>query len=83
MKTVLVADTINKISSSAYFVESFELWYARSGHVNCGPMKCLLNMSVVHNFVDHGHNKYEICVEVKHFRNLIRPFLIDQLSCLN
>lgn len=71
LETVLVADPINKVSSSAYFVESFDLWHARLGHINYGSMKRLLNMSLIPNFVNHGHNKCEICVEAKHSR---KPF---------
>lgn len=62
----------NTISTSAYIIESFDMWYTRLGHVNIHSLKTLIKMNLLLNLDKFSFNKCEICVEVKHFRPTLK-----------
>lgn len=52
-------------TSSAYIIESLNLWHGRLGHVNYDTLRRLINLQHIPTFqIDHKH-KCEICVESK------------------
>ena len=64
-------------NSSAYIVESLDLWHDRLGHVNVAAIKRMKQMSLIPNLTNSEHSKCEICVEAKHFK---KPFKIVERS---
>ncbi|CAL8993883.1 unnamed protein product [Prunus brigantina] len=54
----------NKVSS-AYMLESSDLWHGRLGHVNYDKLLQLINMEPIPEFHIDFHNKCETCVEAK------------------
>ena len=82
LETVSVIDVMNKTTSSAYLLESVDLWHGRLGHVNYGSLKRLQTMSLIPNLNSNGHNKCEICVEAKHSRTHFRPVTSRQTELL-
>ena len=58
-------------STSAYIVESLDLWHARIGHLNTKSLNRLHAMGFIPNLDDKSHKKCEVCVEAKYTR---RPF---------
>ena len=53
----------NKIStSSAYMLESSNVWHGRLGHVNYDTLRILVNMECLPNFKIYQNHKCEICV---------------------
>ena len=68
----VIASTINKsFMSSAYIVESCELWHFRLGHVNYRSMYKMTNLGLLPKFGVNKTHKCEICVESKFAR---KPF---------
>ena len=61
----------NIASSSAYIVESLDLWLGRLGHLNFGSIKRLRNMNLIPSISEETELKCPICVEAKHFK---KPF---------
>ena len=57
--------------SSAYIVESCELWHSRLGHVNYRSMYKMSNLGLLPKFDINKTHKCEICVESKLAR---KPF---------
>ena len=65
----VIASTINKsFMSSAYIVESCELWHSWLGHVNYCSMYKMANLGLLPKFGINKTHKYEICVESKFAR---------------
>lgn len=58
-------------SSSAYFVESFDVWHNRLGHVSAASIKRLREMDLIPNVDLNNLSKCQICVEAKFAR---KPF---------
>ena len=57
---------INKKNmSSAYMIESSNVWHGRLGHVNYDTLRRLINMECLPNFKIDPNHKCEICVESK------------------
>ena len=57
---------INKNNnSSAYLLESSNLWHGRLGHVNYETMRRLINLNHIASFQISSKHKCEICVEAK------------------
>ena len=57
---------INKNStSSAYMLESSNVWHGRLGHVNYDTLRRLINMECLPNYKIYPNHKCEICVESK------------------
>ena len=68
----VITSTINKsFMSSAYIVESCELWHFRLGHVNYRSMYKMTNLGLLPKFGVNKTHKCEICVESKFAR---KPF---------
>ncbi|GJT50245.1 retrovirus-related pol polyprotein from transposon TNT 1-94 [Tanacetum coccineum] len=65
LKVMVVKNYINKINSSAYLIESSNVWHGRLGHVNFNLMRRLIKFNSIPNF--HIDSKYicETCVEAK------------------
>ena len=55
----------NKAISSAYLLESSNLWHGRLGHVNFNSLRKLINMKHIPNFQIDLKHKCETCVEAK------------------
>ncbi|KAJ9684091.1 hypothetical protein PVL29_016537 [Vitis rotundifolia] len=62
-----VSDIINNnaSSSSAYIVDSCDIWHGRLGHVNFSYMKRMVELSLIPKLSLENHEKYESCVESK------------------
>ena len=56
---------INKNTSSAYMLESSNVWHGRLGHVNYNTLRRLINMECLPKFKIDPYHKCEICVESK------------------
>ena len=66
MIVVTPIKNINKNStSSAYMLESSNVWHGRLGHVNYDTLRRLINMECLPNFKIDSNHKCEICVESK------------------
>ncbi|PHT44480.1 hypothetical protein CQW23_13638 [Capsicum baccatum] len=60
---------INKISSSSYLLESYDLWHERLGHVNYKKtLRKLINLDVLLNF-ECNKSKCQTCVESKYAKH--------------
>ena len=55
----------NKNKSSAYLLESSNLWHGRLGHVNYDTLRRLINLDHIPSFHINSNHKCEICVEAK------------------
>ena len=56
---------MNKASSSAYILESSNLWHGRLGHVNYDTLRKLINLNHIPTFPINAKHKCETCVETK------------------
>ena len=66
MTVVPPIKNINKNStSSAYMLETLNVWHGRLGHVNYDTLRRLINMECLPNFKIDPNHKCEICVESK------------------
>ena len=61
----IIKSEMNKASSSAYILESSNLWHGRLGHVNYDTLRKLINLSHIPTFEIDAKHKCEICVEAK------------------
>ena len=55
----------NASTSSAYMMDSIDLWHARLGHVNMSYVKKMKELGLIHNITDFSNIKCEVCVESK------------------
>ena len=55
----------NKKNSSAYMLESFNVWHGRLGHVNYDALRRLVNMECLPKCTFDSNIKCETCVEAK------------------
>ncbi|KAK9942775.1 hypothetical protein M0R45_008423 [Rubus argutus] len=55
----------NSTASSAYMVESPNVWHGRLGHVNYDTIRRLVNMDLLPKFNIEQNHKCETCVEAK------------------
>ena len=62
--TIIKSD-MNKASSSAYILESSNLWHGRLGHVNYDTLRKLINLNHIPTFQIDAKHKCETCVETK------------------
>ena len=65
MTSVPPIKNINKNTSSAYMLESSNVWHGRRGHVNYDTLRRLINMECLPKFKIDPNHKCEICVESK------------------
>ncbi|GKA93173.1 retrovirus-related pol polyprotein from transposon TNT 1-94 [Tanacetum coccineum] len=56
---------INKMNSSAYLIESSNVWHARLGHVNFNSLRRLIKFNSIPNCHIDSKYKCETCVEAK------------------
>ncbi|GJX26750.1 pol polyprotein [Tanacetum coccineum] len=63
LKVMVVNNEINKMNSSAYLIESSNVWHARLGHVNFNSMRRLIKFISIPNC--HIDSKYECETYVK------------------
>ena len=62
---IIVSDFNNKNTSSAYMLESSNIWHGRLGHVNFDTLNKLMNLELLPKFKIDSNHKCEICVESK------------------
>ena len=55
----------NKNTSSAYMLESSNVWHGRLGHVNYDTLRKLINMKRLSKFKLDPNHKCEICLKSK------------------
>ena len=71
---VMVTNAINKINNaSVYFVDSFDLWHARLGHVNNRSIHIMVNLNLLPKLNIDIYSKCEICTESKLARQSFKP----------
>ena len=61
----IVSDFNNENTSSAYMLESSNIWHGRLGHVNFDTLRKLMNLELLPKFKIDANHKCEICVESK------------------
>ena len=61
----IVYDFNNKNTSSAYMLESSNIWHGRLGHVDFDTLRKLMNLELLPKFKIDANHKCEICVESK------------------
>ncbi|GJT74860.1 retrovirus-related pol polyprotein from transposon TNT 1-94 [Tanacetum coccineum] len=62
---MVVKNEINKMNSSAYLIESSNVWHARLGHVNFKSLRRLIKFNSIPNCHIDSKYKCETCVEAK------------------
>ena len=65
LNVMTVVNNINESTSSAYLLESSNVWHGRLGHVNYDSMRRLINLGHIPSFQIDSQHKCEICVEAK------------------
>ena len=55
----------NASSSSAYLIDSCDLWHGRLGHAGFSYIKKMKEIGLLRNVTTSDHDKCEICVESK------------------
>nr|GEV11905.1 Pol polyprotein [Tanacetum cinerariifolium] len=65
LNVMVVKNEINKMNSSAYLIESSNVWHGRLGHVNFNSMRRLIKFISIPNFHIDSKYKCETCVEAK------------------
>ena len=68
---------INKNTSSAYMLDSSNVWHGRLGHVNYDTLRRLINMECLPIFKIDQNHKCEICVESKLARTYFQSIEIS------
>jgi len=59
-----IYEVINESGSSAYIIDSYDVWHARLGHVNYSYVMKLQQVGII-NMQDKKSSKCDICVESK------------------
>ncbi|GJX45233.1 retrovirus-related pol polyprotein from transposon TNT 1-94 [Tanacetum coccineum] len=65
LNVMVVKNEINKMNSSAYLIESSNVWHGRLGHVNFNSMRRLIKFNSIPNCHIDSKYKCETCVEAK------------------
>nr|GEY87728.1 Pol polyprotein [Tanacetum cinerariifolium] len=65
LNIMVVKNEINKMNSSAYLIESSNVWHGRLGHVNHNSMHRLIKFNSIPNFHIDSKYKCETCVKAK------------------
>ena len=61
-----ISEVINgNATSSAYLVDSYDIWHARLGHVSCGYIKKMQTLGLINNIDYSGLSKCQICATSK------------------
>ena len=61
----IIKSNMNKASTSAYILDSSNLWHGKLGHVNYDTLSRLINLNHIPTFKIDAKNKCETCVEAK------------------
>ena len=61
----IISDFNNKNTSSAYMLESSNIWHGRLGHVDFDTLSKLMNLELLPKFNIDANHKCETCVESK------------------
>ena len=69
-------------SSSAYIIESIDLWHHRLGHVNFVSIKKLKNLKLINPCESHETGKCPVCVESKYFKKPYKPVMMRSTELL-
>ena len=77
----IIKSYMNKASTSAYILESSNLWHGRLGHVNYDTLCILINLNHIPTFQIDSERNYETCVEAKLTRSSFKV-LKDTLNLL-
>ena len=62
---IVIKSNMNKTSTSAYILESSNLWHGRLGHVNYDTLRRLINLNHIPTFQIDAKHKCENYVEAK------------------
>ncbi|GJT40199.1 pol polyprotein, partial [Tanacetum coccineum] len=65
LNVMVVKNEINKMNSSAYLIESSNVWHARLGHVNFNSLRHLIKFNSMPNYHIDSKNKCKTCIEAK------------------
>ena len=68
----IIKSNMNKVSTSIYMLESFNLWHDRLRHVNYDTLHRLINLNNIPTFQIDTKHKYETCVEAKLTRSFFQ-----------
>ncbi|GJY00710.1 pol polyprotein [Tanacetum coccineum] len=68
LNVMAVKNEINKMNSSAYLIESSNVWHAHLGHVNFNSLRRLIKFNSIPNCHIDSKYKCETCVEAKYTR---------------
>ena len=84
MLNVLEVLNINKIaSSSAYFVDSIDMWHGRLGHVNFSYIKKMKDCGLLTNLSLSKAERCDVCVESKSTKKSHKPILQRESELLS
>ncbi|GJZ72823.1 retrovirus-related pol polyprotein from transposon TNT 1-94 [Tanacetum coccineum] len=72
LNVMVVKNEINKMNSSAYLIESSNVWHARLGHVNFNSLRRLIKFNSIPNCHIDSKYKCETCVEAKLTRTFFK-----------
>ncbi|KAA0058501.1 ty1-copia retrotransposon protein [Cucumis melo var. makuwa] len=61
------------VSSSAYLIESANLWHGRLGHVNFASIRKLKDLRLINTSESHETGKCPICIESKFHKKPFKP----------
>ena len=60
-----ISEVMNGTSSSAYLIDSYDVWHARLGHFNSGYIKKMQTLGLINNIDYLGLSKCQICATSK------------------
>ncbi|KAI3755706.1 hypothetical protein L1987_55512 [Smallanthus sonchifolius] len=69
LNVMVVNGMNNNATSSAYLLESSNVWHGRLGHVNFNSIRHLIKLNYIPTFDIDSNNKCETCVEEKQTRS--------------
>ena len=69
-------------SSSAYIIESIDMWHGRLGHVNFASIKKLKDVKIINACESHETGKCLVCVESKYFKKPYKPVMTRSIELL-
>ena len=76
----------NKVETSAYIIESQNVWHERLEHVNYDTMCKLINMNLIPKFAIDSQHKCEACVEAKihrkSYNEVLNHWNLYTLTCV-
>lgn len=77
-----IVEMNDNASSSAYIIESLDLWHGRLGHVNIASIKRLRNMNLLPPVKEDLISKCLVCVEAKHTKPPFKPIIVRETKLL-